>query len=268
MIPFCIWSLFYTTISLIKTIYAGESIVWNEVIYTFFVGKSSAPFYYIAVLFQLTLLTPILVRIIKKHRILNNLLWFVTPLYLIYVYGFNICQGSPPELYGTLFPAWFIFYYMGLHIKMTNVDAIITKMGKQCFVMGALALSIIEAFVLLVFGCDVSFAYSQIKLSSFLYAAMIVLWLLKNEKILLNRVNCILKSVGDYSYGIFYVHCFILSIVKRCVYYTGISSVWVIYYVVSWATTVVISFSIVRVTNLLLSRSTCGNRIVRLIGFQ
>lgn len=63
-IPFMIWSLRYSCLSLLKVVHSGSEIHWLGFIYRFIVGKSATPFYYIVVLVQLTLITPWLVKIV------------------------------------------------------------------------------------------------------------------------------------------------------------------------------------------------------------
>ena len=64
-VPFVIWSLFYSGISLAKDIHHGVRVYWLGYIYRFIVGKSATPFYYIVVLIQLTIITPWLVHVVK-----------------------------------------------------------------------------------------------------------------------------------------------------------------------------------------------------------
>ena len=64
--PFIIWSLLYSGLELLKTVHSGNEIHWLGVIYRFIVGKSATPFYYIVVLMQLTVITPWIVKIVKR----------------------------------------------------------------------------------------------------------------------------------------------------------------------------------------------------------
>lgn len=116
-VPFVIESLFYSGISLAKDIHHGKSIHWLGYVYRFVVGKSATPFYYVVVLIQLTVITPWLVHVVKESRTIKNLLWLITPCYLLYIYVWNFSMGSSPRLYETLFPAWFGFYYLGINIR-------------------------------------------------------------------------------------------------------------------------------------------------------
>lgn len=117
VVPFVIWSLLYSGISLAKDIHHGVSVNWLGYVYRFVVGKAATPFYYIVVLIQLTVITPWLVNVVKDSKTIKNLLWLITPCYLLYIYVWNLMTGYSPRLYETLFPAWFGFYYLGINVR-------------------------------------------------------------------------------------------------------------------------------------------------------
>lgn len=88
-VPFIFWSLIYSMLSCFISAYNGNEINWIKLLGKIFLGKASAPFYYIVVLIQLTFLTPWLARIIKKKSIVSRILWFITPGYLVFIYAWN-----------------------------------------------------------------------------------------------------------------------------------------------------------------------------------
>jgi Uncharacterized protein conserved in bacteria len=207
VIPFIIWSFVYTGINVILTLESGESINFISLLINFVLGRSAAPFYYILVLMQLILLTPVLIHLLKKQSRLCKWLWLVTPIYLIWVYVYSYIFHVQPPLYATLFPAWFIFYYLGLYINFISERGMklrILQFGTPIYLIVMLIISIIEAAVLIKVGYGGEFACSQIKLSSFLYAATFILFLLRSNEYKVN--TSILKYIGDYSYAIFYIH--------------------------------------------------------------
>ena len=148
------------------------------------VGKACTPLYYIVVLIQLTFLTPMLIKVISKKRMLRRFLWLLTPAYLVFIYGYNISLGKMPKLYATFFPAWFIFYYLGLHIKLNSAawKKNIQRFGKPHLVILAILLSMAESFLLVQLGCDSSFVSSQIKISSFLYSTILIIYIYKRKE--------------------------------------------------------------------------------------
>lgn len=149
--------VFYSGISLAKDIHHGKSIHWLDYVYRFVIGKSATPFYYIVVLIQLTIITPWLVYVVKESKTIKNLLWLITPCYLLYVYVRNFTTGSSPRLYETLFPAWFGFYYLGI-----NVRCGLKLKCNRWKVLTAWAVSCVEALALRELGMSVGFYTSQI----------------------------------------------------------------------------------------------------------
>lgn len=253
-IPFIIWSLLYSGLELLKTVHSGNEIHWMGFIYRFIVGKSATPFYYIVVLVQLTLITPWLVKIVKHNGIISRILLLVTPLYLMYLYAWNYIVGISPRLYETLFPAWFGFYYLGIHVRCGR------KLKCNGYAAaGALALSCVEAVGLKAVGFDIGFYTSQITVGSFLYSVTIIGWLLKKSEN--NRRGCrLLSKIGDCSYGIFYIHMAVLMIVGRFIKCEN----WYAYWILRFVLTASISYIIVHIGQVILKNH---KKLLRYIGF-
>lgn len=253
-IPFIIWSLLYSGLELLKTVHSDNEIHWMGFIYRFIVGKSATPFYYIVVLVQFTLITPWLVKIVKHNGIISRILWLVTPLYLMCLYAWNYIVGISPRLYETLFPAWFGFYYLGIHVRCGR------KLKCNGYAAaGALALSCVEAVGLKAVGFDIGFYTSQITVGSFLYSVTIIGWLLKKSEN--NRRGCrLLSKIGDCSYGIFYIHMAVLMIVGRFIKCGN----WYVYWILRFALTAAISYIIVHIAQIVLKNH---KKLLRYIGF-
>lgn len=253
-IPFMIWSLLYSGLELLKIVHSGNEIHWFGFVYQFIVGKSATPFYYIVVLVQLTVITPWLVKIVKQNGVISRILWLVTPLYLMYLYAWNYIVGTSPRLYETLFPAWFVFYYLGIRVRCG------WKLKCNGYaVAGALALSCVEAVGLRALGFDIGFYTSQITVGSFLYSITIIGWLLKkNEN---NRSGChLLSKIGDCSYGIFYIHMAVLMIVGRIIECEN----WYAYWALRFVLTSFISYIVVHLAQMTLKKH---KKLLRYIGF-
>ena len=257
LIPFVIWSLLYSGVNVLWNIHKGEEINWLGVIYRFIVGKSVTPFYYIIVLFQLTLLTPFLVKLVKEKGIISKLLWLVTPIYLVYVYAWNFMKGSSPRLYETLFPAWLGFYYLGIQVKCG------LKMNGRKWILAIMFLfSCFEALFLCHCGMGQGFYTSQITAGSFLYTGAFIGVLLQEES-RWDRKESILSRIGDCSYGIFYIHMIILMLVGKFVSrIPWLDSNWVLYWGMRFILTSAISFVVVGV-----SQKCMGKKMLKWIGF-
>lgn len=122
-------------------------------------------------------------------------------------------------------------------------------------------LSIGEAYLLLDLGCSSGFACSQIKFSSFAYAAIVALWLCKKEKIVTNGM---LSKIGDYSYGIFFCHMFFMMIVPKLLRIAGLDNIWIVYWLLSFVGTAVLSILTVDMTRKIIK----NKKILRAIGFE
>lgn len=232
-VPFVIWSLLYSGISLVKDSHHGVSVNWLGYLYRFIVGKSATPFYYIVVLIQLTVITPRLVNVVKESKIIKNLLWLITPCYLLYIYVWNLTTGFSPRLYETLLPAWFGFYYLGINVRC----------GLKCSrwkVLIAWAVSCVEALALRKLGMNVGFYTSQITFGSFLYSVAVIGWILKQSDTQHGSAK-LLGEIGDCSYGIFYVHMAVLMVVGKFIQ----SSYWYLYWSLRFTLTSIISFAII-----------------------
>lgn len=258
LIPYFVWSMLY----LMKDSLTNSEITVKHIIYAFCTGKAATPFYYIVVMVQLTLLTPWLIKI--KNR---KWLYVVTSVYLVFLYGFNLYTGQMPRFYETFFPAWFIFYIFGMDCRAGKWDNSIKKVQKSWIIM-ALLISIIEGFVLLETGCAIGFASSQIRFGSFLYSSVIALVLMKYRD--MGSKNSSLKkltvSIGNCSYGIFYVHMLVLMIVRKALSMTWMSQTWILDFVACFALTAVGSYLIVIGTKSLAKKLSI-EKVLNLIGF-
>lgn len=250
LVPFVIWSLFYTIISIAYKFYNGATINWLGLLLRFFAGKAAVPFYYIVVLLQLTVLTPFLVKSIKKKGLTEKLLWLVTPAYIVYVYAWNFITGNPPFLYETFFPAWFLFYYLGIKVKGG-----MKLKGTYLLLFVTFIFSCIEALALRYCGMNRGFYTSQITLGSFMYTVGFIAVILKAG----NSRESILAKLGDCSYGIFYIHMFILMIIGKVL---NTNDSWFFYWSSRFMLTSLISYGIVRISQHLFNKN-----ILKWIGF-
>lgn len=259
LVPFIIWSLFYSAVSLLQSLRSEEKVNWPGLICRLLTGKSATPFYYIVVLFQLTVITPYLARAIKdeKRKLTAKLLWLVTPVYLVYIYIWNFETGNQPFLYETLFPAWFVFYYLGMQVRC----GLKLKAGRG-IIFTAFLFSCAEALLLRHFGMEQGFYISQITAGSFLYSAAGIAWLLQMEE---RKGNGLLVEGGNCSYGIFYIHMIVLMFVRKIVQNPAVESNWFLYWGTGFLLTCLVSFALVRGGQYIFRNH---KNILRWIGFE
>lgn len=210
---YIIWTAFYTVLSVVHFKKSHQPVGFGLLLQYIFLGKSAVPFYFIIVLIQLTLLTPLLMKCIERAA-LHKLMFAVTPVYLIFLYFYQIRYNTLLSSSQTFFPAWFIFYYLGMSLKIKGKPKIQIKnpvFWSACFVLTALGLSLLESFVLLRFNITSLFIVSQIKLSSFLYAISMICFLSAIKPSKPGSTGKLLTYLGNCSFGIFYVHMVMLT---------------------------------------------------------
>lgn len=94
------------------------------------------------------------------------------------------------------------------------------------------------------------------------YAATILLCLKKNE----DKVQCNtwISNIGDCSFGIFFLHCMVLWIVKKILSMVGIDHCWIAFWILTFLLTTFISYMLV-----MLIRNKVGDmKKLRWIGFD
>lgn len=212
-IPFLIWSCFYF---LIRTPFMNKGEILNlKVPIKILLGLYSGPLYYILVLLQLVILLPFIIKIIEKRNILSKSLYLITPFYLCLLYWYTIKFGKNPGVglfYATLFPAWFVFYYLGVWLKIRGNKIIFNKKNSIIIIFLALLLSMVESNILV--KMNSTMYISQIKLSSFLYSISLISLFLNFQDTYSKRFK-ILEYLGENSYGIYFVHVFFIILFSK-----------------------------------------------------
>lgn len=198
LFPFLIWSGFYSFTN--ASMDFGEP---SSYLFGVISGQSAPHLYFVVVLMQLTLITPLLAKSLEYRW--GGFVFALTPAYLVAIYIFVFTTGELPTGYASLFPAWLVFYYGGMWIHCRawrpRLKSAIIMTG------GALTLSVIEAYALLADGLPVAFATSHVKASSLLFAsgAIGVFLALQRYAVFSNKL---LLELGCDSYGTYFSHMF------------------------------------------------------------
>ena len=136
------------------------------------------------------------------------------------------------------------------------------KKSSGVWVIVAVGIELLETVVLYVGGCSITLASSQLKFSSCLYAATILLCLKKNEDKV--QYTIWISNIGDCSFGIFFLHCMVLWIVKKILSMVGIDHCWIAFWMLTFLLTTFISYTLV-----MLIRNKVGDmKKLRWIGFD
>lgn len=222
-IPFVVWSGIYS----LKTILIDwPDVDWLSAILHFVAGKVAAPFYFILVLLQLNLLTPALLRAQNKP-VTRTVIWCLSPAYLVALGAYCVINGTQPPLYETVFPAWLIYYWAGLRWKSGRKYSV-----RGWYVAVALGIAMLDAVILVTRFQAASLAPSQVRLATVPYALLLATWLISHRFPLPAKTAW--KYIGNHSYGVFYIHCLMLSITEKVVIAIGAGQNVLLSQVVNW----------------------------------
>lgn len=219
LIPYLVWTSIYNCIVLFKVIRAENCISFKAIVLNYITGSASWQLYYILVLLQLTVLTPLLIKCMNS-RWMSLCCYAITPAYLCFLFAFVYCHKSLPPWYHKVFAAWFLFYYLGLKVRNKNPDELkkrllaISNNSISRIILGMFAVSLIEAILLKAIRMPDNYATTQVRAGAFLYAASICLFTIVQVKKwgwVKTRKRSFLIFWGDYSYFVYYAHMIFLE---------------------------------------------------------
>lgn len=218
MIPYVIWTALYS----LRSILSGNSIF----IFVYNLATASATFilYYIFVYIQFVLITPWLSQLAKSR--FRHLGWLVAPFSIIIFNYIPLITGYELNPYISLLwrdacLGWFTFYYLGLLLgnRIIKPDYSLKTLSYSYLI--SIVLQMAEGYGWLLLG--VANCGSQLKLTSLLTSTLFLLI----AYTLLNKPGFdikskILRSLGDYSFGIYLCHIMIKMILTYLPYYSTI----------------------------------------------
>lgn len=213
LIPYLIWTMAYT---FIVAIFNPGYLNFNQLVINIFLGKAAGHLYFIVVLLQLVLFTPLIIRFIN-----NKMFWLtiiVSCIIFYFVYYLNYFYQWKFSGYSLIFLAWIPFYMIGLYIK-SNTKLRFNKslIFSVSILIIALLLSVAEGYFLKKLNMPASFQVSQIKVSSLIYSiSMINLVMVLDRKVRKSdKKQNILPKLGDMSLGIYYIHMIYIIIFNK-----------------------------------------------------
>lgn len=234
-----------------------EAIGWTGYLIRLLTGGASAQLYYVLVLFQLVLLTPLFLRLLEK-KIWRIVLYSISPIHLAVIYVVNIQVSSNFGSFGELFSAWLFFYLLGLDARAGRLDGFVGRV-QLWHVLIALLLSVAEAYLLLNLTTGEP-VFNQIRSCNFFFVAVFDMWLLKINQKLDRRAlegRCWYQlgvKLGDASYGIYFCHMAVLMIVTKVLQIVGLDCLWGMYWILSWVLSLSVSWLLVRLACVMLTK--------------
>ena len=174
-------------------------------------GTASAQMYYLLVYGQLVIITPLLYKLLRRHR---ALLYAITPITLF----INVCcsaAGVALPYIQSVFPSWLLFYHVGLDwpylCERTHMTTIRHLAAPSLFLIGIQI--VIGAYWAHAGHPDLS--TTQLKLSSMLCSLCVVSAIgtfVKQPSG--GPLANLLSFIGDRSFGVYLCHTGILAVLR------------------------------------------------------
>lgn len=204
-IPVLIWSLPLLILSVIN----DKSLLVSIIL---FLCCGYSIYYFVASIIQCYLLLPILQKIrSKKGYIIISLISSICVVFISWFKDGNV----PLIVYAGPIITWIIFFFMGVKLSKSERDYNIKIL--YVLIPISVILCIIESYMLQIYTCGVK--GFGIKLSTYIYSALMVLLLFSkqfeekfNANLILNRI---ITYIGSISFGLYLLHCYFITIIFR-----------------------------------------------------
>lgn len=248
--PYVAWSVVYL------------AALWPEplpsCLWKLLTGGASAQMYYLLVYAQLTVLSPLLLRLLRSHRML---LYMVTPISTA-LWELSAAAGVDLPNLGRLFPMWLVYYLFGLEWGKWRER--LRKKGRSVAAVAALALlaQMGEGALWYAHG-DHNMATTQLRLTNVLSSLAVITLLMTAVGKARERLSGCnpLVLLGDLSFGVYLCHIAVLMVLGKVLALAGIEGVASSF--ILWLGVIVGSVLLVRVCREVLPR-----RALTLLGFE
>ncbi len=257
LVPYLFWSFILLGYAAGKT---GE-INLHTTIFNLLTGAACQGYYFIIMISQLYIITPLLQYINRRPYGLALVLLLniagLTAAYLSRVY--HVIGHIPTSL---PFYSWIIFYEIGL-LARTGDNRILPRKNTGSFILSfilfCVLLAELEGAALLLKYDNLPFAIKATKYSSALYSIGIILgFLFIRERF--GRWPKILVTLGNYSFGIYLIHMIFLSSLADVIQKnTAIYSFQPLFQLIIILIPILICSVLIGITRRLLPKSFCRN---------
>ena len=257
LIPYFFWSFILLGYEAIKT----HDVNVYRIIFKLLTGRATTIYFFIIVISQFYIITPLLQYINRRrYGLMLVLILNVISLLSAYLSRLYFNYWIPVS---SAFYSWIIFYEIGLLAGSSDYK-IFTAKKVQLFILPAilvcLLISGLEASIILSKYDNLSaryFAVAPVKYSSFLYSICIITAFLHIRKRLSHRPK-FLAALGYYSFGIYLIHIPILNQVANLIQKSStIYSFQSLYQLTVVLITIAICFILIDVARKLLPKSFC-----------
>lgn len=260
-VPYLLWSLVFCGYAAVK----AHEINPYGIMLRLLTGQASWGYYFIIMIAQLYILTPLLQYVSRRPSGLILILVFniisLLTLYLSRVFG--VIGHVPAAL---PFYSWIIFYELGLFTGSRS-DKTFAPSKIYPFILPitlvCLLISQLEGMILLSKYDNLEFAITSTKYSSFLYSACVISAFLFVRRGTKYQPKLLVK-LGEYSFGIYLIHMLFIPYAANLVQKSStIYSFQPLYQFIVVALTLSICLVIIGITRRLLPKTFC----VKVLGF-
>lgn len=242
-IPTLIWSVPYLTLTVLH-----QQSILKSILMFLICGYSI--YYFIALIIQCYLLFPLI-----QKRMLNPLSGGVIlslSLICVAVISYTSITRFPLIVFAGPVIVWLIFFWIGVFLSRSERN----------YKIGWIFVGVLVSFALMLietkFRHEATGGGYGIKPSSFIFSFLMILLLLSKRMELKyvkdNIINKALTIVGDYSFPMYLIHCFVITIVFH---FVTISN-----WIVRW--TIVVAITMLFIC---LVRKVLPNKCLKIIGF-
>lgn len=252
-IPYLFWSLILLGYEVIKT---GDVNVY-KMIFKLLLGRASFHYFFIIMIAQLYMITPLLQYINRKpYGLILVLIVNIMTLLLRYLsrLHFNFWFPSVSPFY-----SWVIFYEIGLLVGRSD-NKIFAAKKVRFFILPALLvcllISELEGTIILSKYGNFGFAAHALKYSTFMYSVCIIFAFLFVREHFYHWPK-LLVTIGYRSFGIYLIHVPVLTHVVRVLKETKIYSFPALYQLVVGLITISLCFLLISITRKLLPKPFC-----------
>ena len=242
-IPTLFWSVPYLTLAL----YHQQSLLKNILV---FLLCGYSIYYFIALIIQCYLLLPFIQKKMLNYAMGGVILCL--SLICVAVISYTSITRFPLIVFAGPVIVWLIFFWIGVFLSRRERD----------YKIGKIFIGVLLSFVLMLietkYRHEATGGGYGIKPSSFIFSFLMILLLLskrmEQKYVKDNIINKVLTVVGDYSFPIYLIHCFVITIVFH---FVTISN-----WIVRW--TIVVAITMLFIC---LVRKVLPNKCLKIIGF-
>lgn len=242
-IPTLFWSVPYLTLAL----YHQQSLLKNILV---FLLCGYSIYYFIALIIQCYLLLPFIQKKMLNYAMGGVILCL--SLICVAVISYTSITRFPLIVFAGPVIVWVIFFWIGVFLSRSERN----------YKIGWIFVGVLISFALMLietkFRHEATGGGYGIKPSSFIFSFLMILLLLskrmEQKYVKDNIINKVLTVVGDYSFPIYLIHCFVITIVFH---FVTISN-----WIVRW--TIVVAITMLFIC---LVRKVLPNKCLKIIGF-